>query len=146
MALSAAGCSTVAAQTLAPHDPFTARMNGGEGIVVELKGYAHGHQAGGEAHFELALRNDGDDAWQGRYCLVLVDQNGPVATFAADSFSLQPGAGDARTIDTRLPESLADGCYGLALVLPDRLASVTTVTVGEGDGPCGEPWPAPECP
>ncbi|HOG45162.1 MAG TPA: hypothetical protein PLJ35_02855 [Anaerolineae bacterium] len=147
IALLSAGCDlpAVAAQA-GPRDPFTARIQGGEGLVVELKGLAHGHRAGSTARFELALRNDGTKPWQGRYCLTLVGRSLPVATLAAGELNLEPGVGEAYTIEAPLPADLAAGCYGLALVLPERLASVTTITVGEGAEPCSESWPAPACP
>jgi hypothetical protein len=120
-------------------------MEGGEGIVVEWSGYAHGHQPGEEATFELALRNQGQDVWKGRSCIQLLDRHSVATTLTQEAFSLQPGEGLTRQVPIRFPDDLAEGTYGLALIIPGRLSSVTTIQVGnEGDTYVG-PWPEPVC-
>jgi hypothetical protein len=139
--------------------PFTARTEGADGSVVELQGYADGYRPGQEVSYGLRLQNGGEGGWQGRYCLLLLNEAGTLATLAGDTFALQPGEGLETTLKCTLPEDLPDGEYGLALVIPDRLSSVITVTVGQVDSPAGPPsragelpepagsrWPQPACP
>ncbi len=149
--VAASGCGVLhrAASEAGPRDPFTLRFNGPQ--VVELTGLAHGHRAGEMARFELTLRNDGSrpaaggggERWQERCCLVLVDHKEVRATLAALNIDLAPGAAESRVVQARLPADLAEGCYGLALVLPQRVSTVT-LTVGNAE-PCAGGWAAPAC-
>ena len=141
-----AGPARAEGQGRSQTDPFSSRMEGGEGIVVEWSGYAHGHQPGEEVTFELVLRNEGQDVWRGRSCIRLLDRHSVAITLIQEVFSLQPGESWTRQVPIRFPDDLAEGTYGLALIIPGCLSSVTTIQVGnEGDTYVG-PWPEPVCP
>jgi hypothetical protein len=149
LALIVVGCAgpaKVQRQEGNPSDPFSSRMEGREGTIVEWSGYAQGHRPGKESTFDLVLYNESQDARQGRYCIQLLDRHSVVATLTQEGFSLQPGESWSRQVPIRFPDDLTDGAYGLALIIPGRLSSVTTVQVGtESDAPDG-PWPEPICP
>jgi hypothetical protein len=139
-----AGPTKVQGQEGNPTDPFSSRMEGRDGTIVEWSGYAQGHRPGKESAFELTLYNGSQEPWQGRYCLQLLDRHAAAATFTLEGFSLQPGESWFRQVPIR--DDLAEGAYGLALIIPGRLSSVTTIQVGEESESYGGPWPEPVCP
>jgi len=126
-------------------DPFSSRAESEDGIVVEWSGLTRGHQPGGESAFVLMLRNGSHDAWQGRYCIQLLDSQSVVATLKRGEFSLQPGKDWGMQETIRFPDVLSEGTYGLALVIPERLSSVVTIRVGTGTGAHNGTWPVPTC-
>jgi len=140
-----AGPTNVQEQEGSPTNPFSSRMEGGEGTVLEWSGYAEGHQPGQESEFGLMMHNGSHNSWQGRYCVQLVDRHGVVATLTEEGFSLQPGESWSRQVPVRFPDALAEGAYGLALIVPGRLSNVTTIQVGKGSDSYGGPWPEPAC-
>lgn len=146
--LIVAGCASLAkakGQELRQTDPFSNRIEGGEGAVVEWSGYAQGHQPGQESTFGLTMYSGSQDPWQGRYCIQLLDRHSVVVTLTQEGFSVQPGESWSRQVPIRFPDGLAKGAYGLALIIPGRLSSVTTIQVGEGSESFGGPWPEPVC-
>jgi hypothetical protein len=48
-------------------------------------------------------------------------------------------------VQIRIPDGLAAGAYGLAMIIPGRLSGVTTIQVGEESDVIGGPWPEPVC-
>jgi hypothetical protein len=140
-----AGLTSAQGQEGNPTDPFSNRMGSGEGTVVEWSGYAQGHRPGEESTFELTLHNEGQETWSGLYCVQLLARDDVVATLVQAGFSLQPGQSWSRQVPIRFPDGLAEGAYGLALTVPGRLSSVTTIQVGEESEAYGGPWPESAC-
>lgn len=127
-------------------DPFSIRAQGEDGILMELSGNSRGHFSGAESAFDLRFVNQGQSTWMGEFCLQLVDLSGVVTTFEQSEFSLEPGEALSNPIHLVMPEDLAEGAYGLGLVVTERWANITTIYLGEGtDGAVG-PWAEPVCP
>jgi hypothetical protein len=129
-----------------PPDPFSARAEGEDGLLVEWSGNSRGHRPGGESLFDLQMVNNSQDPWTGEYCFLLVDLEGVVETFEQANFSLQPGEGFSTTLRTNFPANLADRPYGMMLIIPGRLANTVTIYVGDSHRQSAGPWPQAECP
>jgi hypothetical protein len=119
-------------------DPFSARCESEDGIVVEWSGYTEGYQPGyqPEQHDEVYLHfeNESDERWKAKYCIQLLDSQDVVATLGQREFVLDPGAamGTPHVLD--FPGELAEGAYGLALVVHRPQGSmVNNVTIRIGD-------------
>lgn len=69
-----------------------------------------------------------------------------VATLKQGEFSLQPGKEWGMQETIRFPDSLSEGAYGLALVIPGHLSNVETIQVGNVTGTYSGTWPEPACP
>ena len=109
-----------------PYNPFKLDIG-----YAELTGYTDGFMPGNTYEFDLTIRNDTEEAWQGKYCLFLVDEKEIVLEIGGDSFNLPQEGSFTRTVLMVVPDGFADGAYGLTLVIPDRGASVTTIRIGE---------------
>jgi hypothetical protein len=140
------GCAQPAEAPGASPDPFSARVEGEDGLLIEWSGDSRGHRPGGEAHFDLQMVNNSQDLWGGEYCFLLVDLEGAVAAFDQANFSLQPGEGYSTILRTNFPADLVEGPYGLMLIIPGRLANTVTIYVGDSHGQSAGPWPGAECP
>jgi hypothetical protein len=140
-----AGPTNVQEQEGSPTNPFSSRMEDEEGTIVEWNGYTQGHQSGKASTVGLELYNGSRDAWSGRFCIQLLDRHSVVATLTQERFSLQPGESWSRQVPVRFPDALAEGAYGLALIIPGRLSNVTTIQVGNGSDSHGGPWPETVC-
>ena len=123
LALSFMAC---AKEPVKPYNPFTLGVG-----YAELTGYTDGFMPGNTYEFELTIRTDIEEPWQGNYCLFLVDEKEIVLELGGDSFNLSGAGSFTRTVSMAVPEDFADGAYGLTLVIPDRGASVTTIRIGE---------------
>jgi len=123
LALSFMACTK---EPVKPYNPFTLGIG-----YAELTGYTDGFMPGNTYEFELTIRNDTEEPWQGKYCLFLVDEKEIVLEMGGDSFNLLQAGSLTRTVSMAVPEDFADGAYGLKLVIPDRGASVTTIRIGE---------------
>jgi len=119
-----------------PYDPFSFRSS-----YAELKGYSDGIMPGNTYEFDLTIRNDTEEQWQGQYCIFLVDQNSVVLKLGGDIFNLSPQGILTRKVQMAVPEDFEEGAYGLSLVVPDRGASVTTIHVGKDNYEAAVPWP-----
>jgi hypothetical protein len=121
-ALIATGCSALAGGPAAPEEqerqPFSARREGEDGAVVAWSGYVDGYEPGMEASFDISIENGTDEPWPGRFCLQLMDNDGPnvLATLEQRPFNLEPGVGFSDAITVEIPEGLDEGAYGLSLV------------------------------
>jgi hypothetical protein len=135
LCVMACGSAKMTEQEWNPTDPFSSRMEGGEGTAVEWNGYAQGHRSGEESMFELTLHNGSQETWSGLYCMQLLDRDGVAATLTQAGFSLQPGESWSRQEPIRFPDGLAEGAYGLA-----------TIQVGGENKAYSGPWPEPVCP
>jgi hypothetical protein len=140
-----AGPTNVQEQEGSPTNPFSSRMEDEEGTIVEWNGYTQGHQSGKASTVGLELYNGSQDTWPGSFCIQLLDRHSVVATLTQERFSLQPGESWSRQVPVRFPDALAEGAYGLALIIPGRLSNVTTIQVGKGSDSYGGPWPEPVC-
>ena len=139
-------CAQLAQVPDIPPDPFSARAEGEDGLLVEWSGDSRGHRPGGESWFDLQMVNNSQHPWSGEYCFLLVDLEGVLATFEQANFSLQPGEGFSTTLRTNFPADLAEGPYGMMLIIPGRLANTVTIYVGDSHGQSAGPWAQAECP
>jgi len=137
-----AGCVQTNQDQALPVDPFSARVEGEDGILVSWNGYSRGHHPGSDSTFNLDISNAGQEAWSGEYCLILLDTNGVVTNIGQGDFSLQPGEGFSTSVQASFSEELAESPYGLALVIPGRLENSVTIYVGDARGESVSAWPA----
>lgn len=141
MAMVVAGCGVLAAesQTLTEKEarqPFSARRESEDGAVVEWSGYVDGYAPGMRASFDIGIRNQTDEAWPGRFCLQLMDDDPPkvMATLEQGPFNLAPGLAFSDTITTELPTNLDEGAYALSFVVRrDDGPTVDLVPISVGD-------------
>jgi hypothetical protein len=152
--LAAAGCSGLPLsqdnQQSGPaaglQNAFSLSQKGEEGTQVGLVGYTVGYQLGESYTLGFTLNNSSSAPWTGSYCLQLLSQEGIEATLAQDDFNLQAGQGFSRDLDLQIPENIEPGPYGLALVIPERSTSVTTIWVGQETDTQVGAWPQAQCP
>jgi hypothetical protein len=129
-----------------PSNLFSLRSESEDGILVEARSFATGYRPGDEFTFFLDVHNGSPGPWQADFCLVLVDREGVVATLIEDSFSLQPGEGFGTMLVAEYPANIREGAYGLALVIPERMASTSTVYLGVDQNQTAGPFAHPYCP
>jgi hypothetical protein len=135
------GCSALASTPQAPveeeRQPFSARRESEDGAIVEWGGYTEGYEPGGEATFDVSIKNETGQAWPGRFCLQLMGQGPTVlATLEQRPFNLEPGLGFSDTLTVEFPEGMNEGAYGLSLVVrtPNGpTVDLIPITVGETD-------------
>lgn len=152
IAMVVAGCGAFTAEPPTPtaneaRQPFSARRESEDGAVVEWSGYVDGYAPGMKASFDIGIRNQTDEAWPGRFCLQLMDDDPPkvMATLEQRPFNLAPGLGFSDTITTELPTELDEGAYALSFVVRREDGSPTVdlvpISVGdadEGTSPTGQ--------
>ena len=140
LSISVMACAT---QPTQPFNPFTLGIG-----YAELTGYTDGLLPGNTYEFELTIRNDTEEPWQGKYCLFLVDEKKIVMEIEGDSFNLLQGGSLTRTVPMAVPYDFKDGSYGLTLMVPGRGASMTTIRIGgnipQAAGPFLEVTSCPE--
>ena len=119
-----------------PYDPFSFHSG-----YAEFEGYSDGFMPGNTYEFDLTIRNDTEEEWQGQYCVFLVDQEKIVLKLSDGKFTLSPRASLTSKVQMELPADFNEGAYGLSLVVPDRGALVTTIHVGKGKYETAGPWP-----
>lgn len=118
-----AGCSAIgqelATPTAAPRHPFSARSESEGGAVVFWSGYTDGYQAGERTTFDLTIKNNTDQVWQGRYCLQLMAQESAtvIKTLSQKEINLEPGVGFSDEFTVQMPETLDPGAYGLSMAV-----------------------------
>lgn len=122
-ALLLTGCNALAGPTEQPsqeeRQPFSSRRESEDGAIVEWSGYTAGYEPGAEATFNMVIKNQTEQPWPGRFCLQLMDNDGPnvVATLEQRPFNLEPGLGFSDTVTVQFPEGIDEGAYGLSLVV-----------------------------
>ncbi len=118
-ALFIASCAAPTPTTPEARDPFSARRESEDGAIVAWSGDTRGYEPGEDASFGIAIENQTDQDWHGRYCLNLMggQSHQVIATLEQRPFELQSGVGFSDTITVRLPEGLDDGAYGLSLAV-----------------------------
>ena len=136
------GCAapTLRTPTQEARQPFSARRESWDGAIVAWSGYTEGYEPGMEAEFDITIKNETEEAWQGRYCLQLLDPrfSQVVATLEQREFSLERGVGFSDTIDVQFPQALEDGVYGLSLAVRRSggpMVDLVPIRVGETDEP-----------
>jgi len=147
-ALLVTGCGALAEGPPALEEqerqPFSARRESEDGAIVAWSGYVDGYEPGMEASFDITIKNGTDEAWPGRFCVQLMDDEQPqvLATLEQRPFKLEPSTGFSDTVTVELPEALDEGPYGLSLVAWGPNGSSVDqvpIKVGETDK---EPQPA----
>lgn len=118
-----AGCTTLAGPEATPasqaRQPFTASRESENGTVVSWSGYQKGYQSGKTETFELTIKNQTDQTWNGRYCLLLLAGDSPtvIADLKQQGFTLDAGMGFSDTLEVTFPDDLESGAYGLSMVV-----------------------------
>jgi len=137
--LFTAGCSTApdpeTTPTDFPREPFSARAESADGTVVEWSGFVNGYQPGENGEFEITIKNQTDQIWNGRLCLNLITKESTplINTLHQQDFNLEPGVGFSDTIVVQIPKGLEDGTYGLSAVAQRPAgAMVNTVSIQIG--------------
>jgi hypothetical protein len=105
---------------------------------VAWSGFTEGYEPGAEAEFDIAIQNETDQTWRGRYCLQLLEDHFQRVnvTLEQREFTLQPGVGFSDTITVRFPEGLGNGAYGLSLAVRKDggpMVDLVPVQIGETD-------------
>jgi hypothetical protein len=126
---------TLLAQT---REPFTARRESGDGAIVDWTGYTEGYKPGAEEEFNITIRNETEETWQGRFCLQLLARQIPevIATLEQRGFTLEPGMGFSDQVTVQFPDNLNEGAYGLSLAVRREggpMVDLVPVQVGESD-------------
>ncbi len=141
-ALLAAGCGTPRSVPQTPaesaRDSFSARAESEDGAIVAWSGYTDGYEPAAEAKFDIAMTNETERTWRGRFCLQLLDRQLPqvIATLEQRPFTLEPGVGFSDTITVQFPEGLDEGAYGLSLAVRrpgGPLVDLVPIQIGETD-------------
>jgi hypothetical protein len=119
-------------------EPFTARQESADGAIVEWGGYTGGYKPGGEETFNITIRNETEETWQGQFCLQLLDRQMPqvITTLEQRPFTLEPGVGFSDQITVQFPDNLSEGAYGLSLAVRregGHMVDLVPVQVGESD-------------
>jgi hypothetical protein len=127
-------------------NPFSLRMQGEDGKLLELSGNSRGHMPGSEAAFDIRLVNQGLSTWRGEYCVQLVDESGVVSTFEQNEFNLESGEALFKPLRIMIPDDLAEGVYGLGIDIPERWTSTTTIYLGNVTDRSAGPFAEPDCP
>ena len=140
--LLAAGCAGPTPTQEVPQ-PFSARTESEDGAIVAWSGSTTRYEPGTEATFDLSIQNETGQPWQGRYCLLLLAgrSHQVIATLEQRPCTLQPGVGFSNSLTVRFPTDLAEGAYGLTLVVrrPDGpMVDLVPIQVGETDEVRGE--------
>lgn len=129
-------------------EEFTASETLDDGSLIELTGNTAGHAGGDQSDFSVLFRNgDGSNGgeWASVYCVVLMDRNAPLMS-GGDSFAIPEGLQVENQLQLVLPPGLAEGAYGLAIVVPDHGSVSQTIWVGDEGDETGISWPVPsEC-
>ena len=127
-------------------EKFNMHMGNENSVQLSMQGYSSGYQPGGGADLLLEIRNGSSEPWEGQYCLQLVSHERIVKTFVNEQARLAPNDAQSRTVKLEIPAELAPGAYGLALVIPDRSTSITTIKVATEMGTMKGDWARPTCP
>jgi len=127
--------------------PFSVDMTAGDGARVSWQGYADGYQPGTADTMRLAVNNNTGQAWNGRFCVQLLEPVPSLAVIplAEQEFSLESDGGFSQDVRVDLPADLELGIHGLAVVIHQPggpIVEVIPVQVGGGEGePFQGDWP-----
>lgn len=136
------GCQPTPVEKPIPPDPFTATWYLGEGQrTFTFSGDSAGHIAGQHSDFELRLDNNSpDERWQDEYCIFLTDDSSIILEIVHAPFDISPSGSFHTSVPVTFPGEL-DGPYGMSVLIPDRVAMVTTIWIGEETPVSAGPWP-----
>jgi hypothetical protein len=146
LATSLAGCNIVKTEIPEPtptlsHTPFSRNFMGGNpGIFVTFKGNTQRYQPGDEATFEVRVIGLGEETQEGRYCIVLMDQQSVMAStrqeFILDSTPIEKielSEKEFTEVPVQLPDDLEPGTYSLVFIIPNWFTSTDLIYVGNAD-------------
>jgi hypothetical protein len=94
-----------------------------------------GHRVGATSPFTVSVENVSSRAEEVRFCLDLLNQEGVVAEFAQQGYTLNPSMVLQTQVAAQFPDDIDKGAYGVALVVRDSLgadAGAVNVAVGKG--------------
>jgi hypothetical protein len=138
LVLVATACgSSEATPTDEVRERFSARRESETGLIVAWQGYTEGYQPGEEAIFGVTFTNETEQTWRGRFCLQLLQRQGShvtVASLEQRPFTLQSDLGFSTDLVVKFPAHLADGAYGLSLVVRSPqgpMVDLVPIQVGE---------------
>ena len=136
--LVATACGSLdATPTDQVRERFSARRESATGLIVAWQGYNEGYQPGEEASFGIRFTNETEQTWRGRFCLQLLQRQGPhvaVASLEQRPFTLQSDLGFSTDLVVEFPADMADGAYGLSLVVRSPqgpMVDLVPIQVGE---------------
>jgi hypothetical protein len=126
---------------------FSVDMTSADGARVSWQGHTDGYRPGTAETMRLAVNNNTDRAWNGRFCVQLLEPmpSSVAIPLAEQEFSLESDGGFTQDVRVELPADLTLGIHGLALVVHEPtgpIVEVIPVQVGEGEGvPFQGDWP-----
>ena len=127
--------------------PFNLSMTGEDGAQVSWQGRDGALWPGSTETMHLAVINNTGRAWDGRFCLQLLEPSpsSVAIPLAQEDFRLEPGASFSQDVRVELPADLPPGVHGLALVIHKPvgpIVEVIPVQVGGGERePFDGDWP-----
>lgn len=147
MLLAACGSADLATPEPAERNPFSLQTASEDGAEVRWEAYANGYQPGVSETMDIGVRNNTEQAWHGRLCVQLLEPAPSLAVYplAERAIDLESGVGFEYELSIVIPDELAAGTYGLALVIhrpAGPAVSVTSIQVGDGGvEPPEDAWP-----
>ncbi len=144
-----AACAQNDGSTLpsAGRQSFNLSMTGEDRIQVSWQGHDGALRPGSAETVHLAVVNNTGRAWNGRFCVQLLEPSPSVVAIplAQEDFRLEPGASSSQDVRVELSADLPPGVHGLALVMHKPvgpIVEVIPVQVGGGESePFDGDWP-----
>ncbi len=144
-----AACAQNDGSTLPPagRQSFNLSMTGEDGIQVSWQGHDGALRPGSAETVHLAVVNNTGRAWNGRFCVQLLEPSPSAVAIplAQEDFRLEPGASSSQDVRVELSADLPPGVHGLALVMHKPvgpIVEVIPVQVGGGESePFDGDWP-----
>jgi len=126
---------------------FNLSMTGEDGVQVSWRGRDGAFRPGSAETMHLAVVNNTGRAWNGRFCLQLLEPSpsSVAIPLVRQEFRLEAGASFTQYVRAELPANLPPGVHGLALVMHKPggpMVQVIPVQVGGGESePFDGDWP-----
>jgi len=145
--LAACGSADLSTPEPAERTPFSLQTTSEDGAQVGWEAWANGYQPGASETMAIRVKNNTDQAWQGRLCVQLLERVPSQAVYplAERAIDLESGVGFEDELRFVIPDELAAGTYGLALVIhrpAGPAVSVTSIQIGNGGvEPSEDAWP-----
>jgi hypothetical protein len=115
-------------------NPFSARIESEDGLVVKWNGFSDGYEPGGSATVDIGIENGTGEPIELRYCVQLLNERDLVTSLTQRDVTLQPAGAFGTSMVLNLPQDLRAGAYGLVLVVRRPAGPlVNTVTIKVGD-------------
>ncbi len=125
-------------------EPFIMQWSAENGRYLSLEGPSRILPAE-EIPYNLRIKNPTRSNWTGKFCLLLLHQQNAVERLLDGEFSIKPFSGEDIVLKAQMPENMREDAYGLALVIPGSMASVTTIRIGKSMDARVASWPTPHC-